>query len=83
MNANLSWAQFKQSMDDYDAATKHWDFDVMNSSHDELKEGKTEPRRTRVVVSKEYHPDALDAELLATQMVAARGVMPTASGLRY
>lgn len=48
-------------------------FDVLTSTHDELKEGK-EPMWHRVTVSSEYGDDA---PLVATQLVAAvHGRMP-------
>ncbi len=81
--SHLSWEQFQEHLDKHDAETKHWDFDVMQSTHDEMKEGKTEPRRTRVVLSKEAFPDALEAEQVAALMPIARGQYTTRVGLRY
>lgn len=44
----------------------HAEFDVLTSTHDELKD-KVPPRRTRVLVSDEYK----DPDLVAAQIAAA------------
>lgn len=54
-----------------------WEFDVLHSSHDELKQGLVDVRRTRVLVSREAYPTAAEAEQVAYLMGAARGEYPT------
>lgn len=49
-----------------------WNFDVSYSSHDELKRGLTEPRRSHIVLSREEFPEMTDAHLVASQWPMAR-----------
>lgn len=49
-------------------------FDVYGSTHDLLKQGVTEPYRHRVIVAADNRDEAA---LVACQMVACRGQIPT------
>lgn len=55
----------------------HWEFDVLHSTHDEMRQGKVDVRRTRVLISKKHYPDSSEAEQAAYLMGAARGEYPT------
>lgn len=50
-----------------------WEFDVFHSSHDELKQGVTEARWTRVLVSRREFPSFHEAAQTAALMGLARG----------
>lgn len=54
-----------------------WRFDVWASTHDLLKEGKTEPFHSIIVLSDEELPTFEEAELFAAQMGCRGGRMAT------
>lgn len=56
---------------------EHWDIDVLHSTHAEMRQGKVDVRRSRVILSKKHFPNALEAEETAYLMGAARGEYPT------
>lgn len=61
----------------------HWEFDVLHSTHDEMKQGKVDVRRSRVLISKEHYPNHVDAAATAYLMGHARGEYPTSVLHRY
>lgn len=80
--SSLSWDQFKEHLDKEEASRPHWDIDVIHSSHEEMKQGRTDARLSRVILSKEHHPDPLEAEQTAALMGIARGEYVTGVGHR-
>lgn len=58
---------------------QEWEFDVGVSTHDLLKEGVTVRHYTRVNVAAETHAEA---RLIACQLAACGGWMPTEALLR-
>lgn len=70
MNRNLSPEQFEDAPD-------HWTVDVDWSDHDALRKGITSKGVSRVLLSKEDHPDPLKAEETAALISMRHGGMAT------
>lgn len=63
---------------------EHYEFDVFTSPHDDVKEGRLERVRSRVLISRDDYPSYAAAyDVAACLAVAVHGGMPTSVLPRY